>query len=275
MLTIFCRCWLLLQMHFNERYPNICWQNTCSGHSWESTPWPRNCYSSYPWTFSPSRRSDHSLRFINFLGKVFLSLGSHGSPQNLVPKFDSSPQCQFSLNSSPEDTCEVLFQTVPGPNPLVPVSVMINSILLQLEPALAQVLFPSATGCCESACEVGICLALLCFFKILESWCVYCLLTLGLQACSPPMTFCPWVSLYVNSSATTLNGLGSRVVSNGFQFRELSFWIHSAPRLLAPKGLLLARVRHDLIFRWASSKQQMVRIYVRVLLSLSPCSHWV
>lgn len=107
-LTIFCRCWLLLQMHFNERYSNICWQNTCSGHSWESTPWPRNYYLSYPWTFSPSQRSGHSLHFINFLGKVFLSLCSW----NLVPKFDPSPQCQFSLKSSPEDAFAVLFQAL-------------------------------------------------------------------------------------------------------------------------------------------------------------------
>lgn len=153
--------------------------------------------------FSPSQQSGYSLCFMAFLKKVFLSLSSLvllGTLfLNLVPLLNSSS---------------------------VLILVVINLILLRFEPALAQVLFPSATRCYEFTSKMGICLAQLCFFKSLESWCVYCLLTLrtpGLLTSPDLLSLCILVHKQFCSSKTpAFNGFGCRAVSNGFQFREIS-----------------------------------------------------
>lgn len=130
---------------------------------------------------------------------------------------------------------------------------------------LALLLFPSATRGYESPSEVGICLAWRSSFKSPGSSCVYCLSTLrspGLLTSHDLVSLCLLgCKQFHSSKATALCDFGSREVSHGFR-REISFWIHFPPHLLAPKGLLLAAVRHvissphDLIFRWVSSKKQ-------------------
>lgn len=85
----------------------------------------------------------------------------------------------------------------------------------------------------------------------------------GLQACLPPLTFCPCVSLYINSFAAAKPQLSMALAAGQwvmvFSLEKSLYELI----VLHISWLVLATVRHvvspprDLIFKWASAKEQM------------------